>query len=109
MSIENQEKIIEKLKNGVFARDASNRYTYESWDVPGNRYYELRKRVVKEFKLIPFGFTMGTSDEIFKTYLKGLNRIGIEWDIWSGFIVVAKNRKVEELVHKIGLYLETII
>ena len=55
------------------------------------QYKPAKKAISKQFGLIHFGVTINGSDEAFQNFLKGSKRIGIEWDIWSGLIIVAKN------------------
>ena len=109
MTKKDQSKIIQKLSVGTLCRDYSGRLTYEIYDFPSERYTIQKKKIAKEFRLIPFGITINGLDETFQTYIRGLNRVGIEWDIWSGFIVVAKNKGAETLVKEICCYLEETV
>jgi len=102
-------EIIDRLETGVFLRDFSGRLCYEIHSLGADQYRPTRKVIARRFKLLPFGITINTPDEAFKTYIKGFKRIGLEWDWSSGFIVVAKNAKAESLVREIGLYLESTI
>ncbi len=110
---EPQEELLKKgresLGDGSFSRDASDRLCYEVLDLELQLYLIVRKKITREFNLIPFGITIRTSDAVFKTYIQGFKRIGIEWDIWSGFIVVAKNKRAEPLVREVGDFLENRI
>lgn len=42
---------------------------------------------------------------MFRDYSDGERTVGLEWDIWSGFIVVAKDSESETLVRQIAEYL----
>jgi len=50
-----------------------------------------------------------TPGEVFKVYIKGLRVISLEWEPDAGFVVVAKNKRAEPLLHKIANYLEKTI
>jgi len=100
-------ELIEKLEKGIFLRDASGRLAYEISNIPSDRYLEIREILVAKFKLIPFGFTINSLEDSWRTYIKGFRRLGIEWDDWSGFIIVAKNKRSEKLVYEMGQFLES--
>tara|TARA_B100000446_G_scaffold182585_1_gene201344 strand:- start:1033 stop:1464 length:432 start_codon:yes stop_codon:yes gene_type:complete len=105
--VEDKSEIVERLERGIFLRDFSGRLSYEIQDMGSEHYFPTRKDVAKRFGLFPFGITINTPDEAFKTYIKGFKRIGIEWDWASGFTVVAKNTRAEPLILAIGHYLES--
>ncbi len=109
MSKKDKTEIIKRLDIGVLGRDASGRLTYEIYDFPSELYKSKKKELAKKFGLIPFGITIYGLDEAFQTFIKGFKRIGIEWDNWSGFIIVAKNKRSENLVKEIGQYLEETV
>ncbi len=109
MSKKDKTEIIKRLKIGVLGRDFSGRFTYEIHSFPSESYTSMKKEIADKFGLLPFGITVNGLDEVFQTFIKGFKRIGIEWDIWSGLIIVAKNRKSETLVEKIGKYLEETV
>lgn len=106
MKKNDKSELIEKGDIGIFWRDHSGRLCYEIGNLPSDAYSAKKKEIVKKFGLIPFGITIAGLDEIFKTYIKGFSRIGIEWDIWSGLIIVAKNKRAESLIWDIGRYFE---
>lgn len=62
-------------------------------------------RIVNKFGLSPAGELIVGLDEMFRDYTDGPNVIGLEWDNWSGFIVVAKNADAEALVRSIAKFL----
>ena len=109
MSQEDKSEIIERFETGVLCRDFSGRLTYEINGFPAESYKSQKKALAKKFGLLPIGITVNGPDEAFQTFAKGLKRIGIEWDIWSGFSVVAKSESAEELVKEIGQHLEQTI
>ena len=44
-------------------------------------------------------------DEMLRDYTKGSLCIGLDWDFWSGFIVVAKTPESEPLVESNAVFL----
>ena len=94
-----------KMQAGKFHRDASNRLCYEIHDADSLQYPELAASVASEFNLTPVGDLITGVDEMFRDYTDGSLRIGLEWDNWSGFIVVAKTPESEPLVESIGAFL----
>ena len=91
--------------NGSFHRDASNRLTYDICAIESERYPELCNELAAIFELKPVSELVVGLDEMFRDYTNGHVTIGLEWDIWSGFIVVAKDVESEQLVRQIGDYL----
>lgn len=90
---------------GHFHYDASNRLTYEVRDLESDSYASTCDRIVTKFGLLPAGDLFVGHDEIFRDYTDGQNVIGLEWDNWSGFIVVAKSTGAEDLVRSIAALL----
>ncbi|NUN03967.1 MAG: hypothetical protein HUU41_22915 [Bryobacteraceae bacterium] len=91
--------------SGSFSRDASNRLSFEMFDVDALDYPRLAARVVEHFDLTPSSELIVGLDEMFRDYSDGACTVGLEWDNWSGFIVVAKTQNAEPLVEAIGAYL----
>ena len=98
--------LVEQFEKGSLRRNASQQLTYEISDYWAEGYKVTKKKLAKRFGLFPLGLTIGTPDEVFQTLFRGRKRIGIEWDIWSGFTVVAKNTHSETLVREIAEYCE---
>ena len=90
---------------GHFHYDASNRLTYEVFDLESDRYPVTCDRIAKKFDLSAAGELVVGLDEMFRDYADGPNLVGLEWDNWSGFIVVAKNPGAEALVRSIAEFL----
>ncbi len=44
-------------------------------------------------------------DLVFQDYGRGQQVVGLEWDVWMGFTVVAKDAESEPLVQEIGAWL----
>ena len=91
---------------GLFTRDASNRLTYEIYALEIATYLVLCGMIVEHYKLTTTEHLIVGLDEIFQDWQRGDDRIGLDWDIWSGFMVVAKTIGSENLVVEIGDWLE---
>jgi len=89
----------------TFHRDASNRLTFDIYKVESERYPRLCKELATTFDLKPASELVVGLDEMFRDYSDGERTVGLEWDIWSGFIVVAKDSESEPLVRQIAEYL----
>ena len=99
-------QVIEKFQSGLLLRDYSGRLTFEIFDVPGESYDIKKKELAKAFALKRWGFTIHGFDESFQSFRRGKQKISIEWDIWSGLTVVAKNIEAEELISDIISHFE---
>jgi hypothetical protein len=93
-----------KLK-GSFHRDASNRLTFDICGIESERYPQVCNELATKFELKPVGERVVGLDEMFRDYTNGHLTIGLDWDIWSGFIIVAKDVESEHLVRQIANYL----
>ncbi|QQX82235.1 hypothetical protein JK628_10725 [Shewanella sp. KX20019] len=89
-------------------RDCSNRLAYDFDKISSKDYHKITKSVVKEFKLIPHTELINGLDETFQDFILNQSIIGLEWDIWSGYIVNAKNPEAELLVEKIAKYISVL-
>ena len=94
-----------KIPPGKFYRDSSSRLCFEIHDADSLQYPELAATVASQFNLTPVGELIMGLDEMFRDYTDGSLRIGLDWDHWSGFIVVAKTPESEPLVESIGAFL----
>ena len=91
-----------KMQAGKFHRDANNRLCFEIHDADSLQYPELAATVASEFNLTPVGDLIMGLDQMFRDYTDGDLCIGLDWDNWSGFIVVAKTPESEPLIESIG-------
>jgi hypothetical protein len=89
-------------------RDFSNRLTYDFDKIASNDYFKVTQSIVKEFELIPHSELTQGLDERFQDFILNHSIIGLEWDIWSGYIVNAKNSEAEILVEQIANYISAI-
>lgn len=88
-----------------FSRDASNRLCFEMFEVDALDYPKFAARVVEHFNLTPSSELVVGLDEMFRDFTDGACTVGLEWDNWSGFIIVAKTPSAEPLVEAIGAFL----
>jgi len=86
-------------------RDASNRLTFDYYSIDSKFYSTITAELVKKFRLKPMGKLIVGLDEIFQEYRQDNCIIGLEWDIWSGYIVVAKESNSEHLAKEIAEYI----
>lgn len=89
-------------------RDCSNRLTYDFDQIASNYYHKITQSVVTEFNLVPHSELIQGLDETFQDFILNKSIVGLEWDIWSGYIVNAKNTEAEILVEKIANYISAI-
>ena len=97
-----------KLKSHL-GRDASKRLTYEIYPFDSEDYVKTCQKLIRAFSLEPIGEVVVGPDEIFQDYHYGDAVVGLEWDVWSGFAVVAKAEESEEPAKKIGSYLDSLL
>jgi len=89
-------------------RNSSGHLTYDFESVKIKDYMKICKKVVEHFKLKENDQLVHGLDETFQEYSLGSFVIGLEWDIWSGYIVVAKNKKSEALAKEISQFINEI-
>ncbi len=83
------------------SRDASKRLTVEIFNLKKVDYEKITLRITKQFNLIALKNKISTPDTIFQTYSNERYTINLEWDNWSGYIIVAKNIESEKLIDEI--------
>ena len=62
-------------------------------------------RLVDAFSLVPDGGFLARADQIFCDFRHGGAVVGMDWDNWMEFMVVAKTPAAESLVREIGSWL----
>ncbi|QDT79455.1 hypothetical protein Mal35_29130 [Gimesia maris] len=87
-------------------RDASQRLTIEFFDIEADLYPRITQFVVNQFQLQPVGEPVTGVEERFQDFQHLRKVIGLEWDFWSGYCVVAKTKSAEKLVRKIAALIE---
>lgn len=91
--------------HGTFHRDASQRLTFEIYELSSDCSPSLCQKLSAAFHLQPVSELVIGLDEMFRDYSNGSQTVGLEWDVWSGFIIVAKTQESEELVRQLANYL----
>ena len=86
-------------------RNASNQLSVDFDKIESKSYRKITKSVVKEFELEEENKLTNGLDERFQNFRLRNMVIGLEWDIWSGYTVVAQNTEAEPLVSEIGNYI----
>jgi hypothetical protein len=81
-------------------RDASQRLTIAFFDIEADLYQQITQIVVNQFQLQPVGELVTGEEERFQDFQHLRKVIGLEWDFWSGYCVVAKTKSAEKLVRK---------
>tara|TARA_R110002111_G_scaffold262504_1_gene338852 strand:- start:6941 stop:7165 length:225 start_codon:yes stop_codon:yes gene_type:complete len=69
-------------------------------------YQQITQIVVNQFQLAPVGEPASGPDKLFQEFQHQRKVIGLEWDFWSGYSVVAKTESAEKLVRKIAAFVE---
>ena len=87
-------------------RNASNQLTIDFEKVKSTMYSKITQAVIKTFSLKSSSQLTEGLDEVFQNFKLDDAEIGLEWDIWSGYTVVAKNVKAEELVREVATFIE---
>lgn len=94
------------MPDNSFHRDASGRLTFEMFSVPAGNYPAVCSDLVGALQLVPVGSLVSDFlSTVFQDYERGSQVVGLEWDNWSGFIVVAKTVESESLVQAIAEWL----
>jgi len=88
-------------------RNASGQLTFDFINIDAASYDGITRDLVREFKLRKAGVKYTGLDEIFQTFRFGFKRVGLEWDIWSGYIVCAKSETAELLAKEIALFINS--
>ncbi len=87
-------------------RDASQRLTIAFFQIEADSYQRITQIVVNQFQLVPVGELVVGPEERFQDFQHLRKVIGLKWDFWSGYSVVAKTKSAEKLVRKIAALIE---
>ena len=74
--------------------------------VAATDYPAVCRGVVDAFGLSPASDIVVGPEQIFWEFRRGEQVVGLEWDIWSGFIVTANTPGSEQLVREIAARLQ---
>lgn len=87
-------------------RDASDRLAFDFSHLDSGQYTKITNAVVGHFDLKPVGTILVGLDEIFQDYSSENLVVGLEWDSWSGYTVVAKNIESELIAKDIADFIK---
>jgi hypothetical protein len=90
-----------------FWRDASGRLTFDLARVEAADYPAVCRTVADAFALAPDGPPVVGPDQMFWNFKRAEQVVGFDWDIWMGFMVVARAEGTEPLVRVIGAWLRS--
>ncbi len=92
-------------RNVSLSRDSSDRLVCSCAGVEAAAYSAVCRSLSNVFGLHPEGESIDGFDVLFQNYVHGRDLIGLEWDIWSGFMAVAKSVDSEPLILAIAEWL----
>jgi hypothetical protein len=90
-----------------FWRNASGCLTLDQAGIDSTHYPALCRALADAVGLEQCGDFVIGPDQIFCDFARDDQIVGIEWDVWMDFMVVAKTRPAESLVREIGSWLDT--
>lgn len=90
-----------------FWRDASGRLTFAMSHIEAEDYPSTCRVVADAFVLVPDGSLVLGPEQMFWDFRQVDRVVGLEWDIWMGFMVVAKTEGAEPLVREIAIWLSS--
>jgi hypothetical protein len=90
-----------------FWRDCSGRLTFDLPGVRSEEFPNLCRNIADTLDLSPVGNLAIGPDQMFWDFQRGENVIGLDWDIWMGFMVVAKSEASEALLQDVVVWLES--
>jgi hypothetical protein len=88
-------------------RDSSKRLVFEMPRGPADSYRTVVNAIAARFYLTSHGVLITNGHDVaFEDYLHGEQIVSLEWDNWSGFMVVAKTGGSDSLVEDIAAWLQ---
>jgi hypothetical protein len=85
--------------------DASERLNFDSASVEAADYPALCRGIADALGLSPNGEVVIGPEQMYWDFRRGDQVVGLDWDIWMGFMVVAKSEASEPLVRDIAAWL----
>jgi hypothetical protein len=73
--------------------------------IEGGMYRSVTDEIAAKFCLEVVSKEVAGFDEVFQDFKRGNEVVGLEWDNWSGYTVVAKGISAEPLVREIAGYI----
>ena len=81
-----------------FQRDASGRLSFELTHIAREEYPAICNALAARFRLELAAPEIDGLDCVIREYARNGRRVGLEWDNWSGFILVAMDACAEPLL-----------
>ncbi len=88
-------------------RDASGRLTFDLASVEAADYPAACRAVADNFALASDGAPVIGPEQLYWAFRRAEQEVGFDWDIWMGFMVVAKSEAAESLVRDIAAWLSS--
>ncbi len=92
---------------GRFWRDASGRLTFDTSSVQAEDYPAVCRSVADAFGLTSAAPLVVGPEQMFWEFQLGEQAVGLDWDIWMGFMIVARAGGAEPLVRGIAAWLSS--
>ncbi len=90
-----------------FWRDSSKRLTFDLPRVEAADYPAVCRGIADALGLVPAGEIVIGPSEMFWDFRRGDQMVGLDWDIWMSFMVVAKSETSEPLARDIATWLSS--
>lgn len=88
-----------------FWRDRTGRLTFNLPGVAAVDYPEVCRGVADAFDLAPVGGILIGPEQMSWDFQRRDQVVGLDWDIWMGFMAVAKSETSESLLREIAAWL----
>jgi len=88
-----------------FWRDSSGRLTFDLPRVEAGDYPAVCRGIADALGLTPVGEVVIGPEQMFWDFRRGDQVVGLDWDIWMDFVVVAKSEASEPLLRDIAAWL----
>lgn len=89
-------------------RDASGRLTFDWFGVDSGEYPATCHAIAETFGLTLAGELIIGPESMFWRFQRGEQLIGLDWDIWMGFMIVACSESTEALVRDIAAWFDLV-
>ncbi len=94
---------------GKFYEAANSHKTYEIFNASSDILNEIGQILVSRFGCTELDLPVIGLDVVISKCQQGNIELGLGWDNWSGFYILANSIEGDKLVEEIGAYLDTII
>jgi hypothetical protein len=90
-----------------FWRDGSGRLTFDLPGVQATDYPAVCRGIADALGLTPAGEFVIGPDQMFWDFRRGDQVVGLDWDVWMDFMIVAQSVESESLVQEIAAWLSS--